>query len=99
VSNDNLRLAPGMYAQVQWPVRSARASLLVPPSSIVTTNELQFVIRVNKGVAEWVTVTRGPTAGDLVEIHGALQPGDLVVRRGTDELREGTPLKFHEVAR
>jgi membrane fusion protein (multidrug efflux system) len=99
VSNDNLRLAPGMYAQVQWPVRSARASLRVPPTSIVTTNERQFVIRVNKGVAEWVTVTRGPTAGDLVEIHGSLQPGDLIVRRGTDELREGMPLKFHEVAR
>lgn len=90
VSNTNLRLAPGMYAQVQWPVRGARASLLVPPASIVTTNERQFVIRMNNGVAEWVTVSRGAPAGDLIEVLGPLHPGDLIARRGTDELREGT---------
>lgn len=89
VSNAGMRLAPGMYAQVQWPVRSPRASLLVPPTSIVTTNERQFVIRVNDGLAEWVTVTRGAPAGDLVEVLGPLRAGDLIVRRGTDELREG----------
>ncbi len=90
VDNVNLRLAPGMYAQVQWPLRSPHAALLVPPASIVTTNERQFVIRVNEGVAEWVNVTRGEPAGELVEVLGALRAGDLVVRRGTDELREGT---------
>jgi hypothetical protein len=82
-----------MYAQVQWPVRTARAALLVPPASIVTTNERQFVIRINSGVAEWVNVTRGTPAGDLVEVHGPLQAGDLIVRRGTDELREGTHVR------
>jgi len=90
VSNTNLRLAPGMYAQVQWPVRGAHASLLVPPTSIVTTNERQFVVRMNNGVAEWVTVSRGTPAGDLVEVLGPLHAGDLIARRGTDELREGT---------
>ena len=97
-SNSNLRLAPGMYAQVQWPVRSTRAVFLVPPTSIVTTNERQFVIRVNKGSAEWVTVSRGAPAGDLVEVHGALRAGDLIVRRGTDELREGTRVQPRESA-
>jgi membrane fusion protein, multidrug efflux system len=89
VQNSNLRLAPGMYAQVQWLVRYPRTSLLVPPASVVTTNERQFVIRVEKGVAEWVTVTRGEAVGDLVEVFGALRPGETVVRRGTDELRPG----------
>lgn len=90
VPNPGLRLAPGMYAQTQWPVQNPRASILVPVTSIVTTNERQFVIRVNSGVAEWVTVTRGSTIDDLVEVLGALRAGDRVVRRGTDELREGT---------
>jgi len=90
VPNANLRLAPGMYAQVQWPVRNPRASLLVPPTSIVTTNERQFVIRITNGVAEWVNVTRGAPAGDLAEVLGSLRSGDVIVRRGTDELREGT---------
>ena len=53
-----------------------------------------FVIRGRNGVAEWVTVTRGVAVGDLVEVIGALKEGDLIVRRGSDELREGTPLKI-----
>jgi len=90
VPNPGLRLAPGMYAQAQWPVRNPRVSILVPVTSIVTTNERQFVIRVNNGVAEWVTVTPGAPIDSLVEVLGPLRPGDLVARRGTDELREGT---------
>ena len=33
------------------------------------------------------------TEGDLVEVIGNLQPGDKVVRRATDEMRDGTPLQ------
>jgi membrane fusion protein (multidrug efflux system) len=88
VSNADMRLAPGMYAQVQWPVRNPRTSLLVPPTSIVTTNERQFVIRMRDGIAEWIDVTRGAPAGNLIEVLGPLRPGDLIVLHGTDELRE-----------
>jgi hypothetical protein len=82
-----------MYAEVSWPVHKNRPSLLVPPSSIVTTTERTFVIRVRHGKAEWVNVARGATVGDLVEVFGSLNPGDEIVRRGTDEIREGTPIK------
>jgi membrane fusion protein, multidrug efflux system len=99
VANPNLRLASGMYADVQWPVRKARPALLVPPTSIATTTERAFVIRIKNDLAEWVTVSRGAAAGDLVEIHGALQDGDLIARRGTDELREGARVKVTLPAR
>ncbi len=90
VSNPGMRLAPGMYPEVLWPVRKQRPSLLVPPTSIVTTTERTFVIRVKDGAAEWVNVSRGAPSGDLVEVFGPLKAGDAVVRRGSDELREGT---------
>lgn len=93
VANGRWRLAPGMYPEVRWPVRKARASLLVPPASIVTTTERSFVIRVCDGRAEYVNVMRGAPAGDLVEVYGTLRPGDEIVRRGTDEIREGTALR------
>jgi membrane fusion protein, multidrug efflux system len=89
VRNPGLRLSAGMYPEVQWPVRRAQASLLVPPTAIVTTTERTFVIRVRNGVAEWVNVGRGARIGDLMEVFGALNDGDVVVRRGTDEIREG----------
>jgi membrane fusion protein, multidrug efflux system len=89
VKNADLRLGAGMYPEVQWPVRRPQPSLLVPPTTIVTTTERTFVIRVNNGVAQWVNVSRGARVGDLVEVFGALKDGDTIVRRGTDEIREG----------
>jgi hypothetical protein len=47
------------------------------------------VIRVNNGLAQWVNVGRGARVGDLIEVFGALKDGDTIVRRGTDEIREG----------
>jgi RND family efflux transporter MFP subunit len=89
VKNADLRLGAGMYPEVQWPVRRPQPSLLVPPTSIVTTTERTFVIRVDNGVARWVNVGRGARVGDLIEVFGALKDGDTIVRRGTDEIREG----------
>src|SRR6059036_486739 len=90
VRNADLRLGAGMYPEVQWPVRRPQPSLPVPPTSIATTTERTFVIRVNNGVAQWVNVSRGARVGDLVEVFGALKDGDTIVRRGTDEIREGS---------
>jgi RND family efflux transporter MFP subunit len=90
VSNPGLRLGPGMYPDVVWPVRSPRPALLVPPTSIVTTTEQTIVIRVTDGVVEWVRVTRGPAVGNLAQVYGDLKQGDTIVKRGTDELRAGT---------
>ena len=89
VRNADMRLGAGMYPEVQWPVRRPQPSLLVPPTAIVATTERTFVIRVRNGVAEWVNVARGARVGDLVEVFGALKDGDVIVRRGTDEIREG----------
>jgi hypothetical protein len=60
---------------------------------VVTTTERTFVVRNQNGRAQWVDVRKGAAEGDLVEVLGDLKSGDLVVRRATDELREGAPLK------
>ncbi len=92
VMNRDGSLAPGMYATVRWPVRRARPSLFVPKTSVVTTTERTFVIRNQAGHAEWVDVRKGAADGDLVEVMGNLNAGDKVVRRATDEIREGTTI-------
>jgi len=92
VANSDGSLSPGMYPTVKWPVRRNRPALLVPRTSIVTTTERTFVVRDRDGRAEWVDVKKGAAEGDLIEVIGNLKPGDQVVRRATDEIREGTPL-------
>ena len=46
VGNPRGELAPGMYPEVSWPVGASGQVLLVPPTSVVTTTERTFVIRV-----------------------------------------------------
>lgn len=92
LTNRDGALAPGMFPDVSWPIVRAGAGLLVPTTAVVTTTERTFVIRVAGGKAEWVTVRKGPAAGDQVEVQGALAVGDTIVKRGTDEIRNGETL-------
>ena len=93
VANGSGALAPGMFAEIQWPVRRAGSSLLVPRSAVAVTTERTFVVRVRNGVIEWVDIKRGATIDNLVEVIGDLKPGDEVAVRGTDELRVGAPAR------
>lgn len=90
VTNAKLTLAPGMFAEVRWPVSRAQTTLFVPATAVVRTSERQFVVRVRNGVAEWVDVRRGEMNGSVIEVFGDLREGDVVVRRGSDEIRPGT---------
>lgn len=93
VLNHDGSLSPGMYPSVKWPMRSSRALLLVPKTSVVTTTERTFVIRNRDGHADWVDVRKGIADGDRIEVLGNLKRGDLVVQRATDEIREGDALQ------
>jgi multidrug efflux pump subunit AcrA (membrane-fusion protein) len=93
VPNTSGLLAPGMYPQVHWPVRSTEAALVVPTTSVVRTTERLFVIRVNNRRAEWVNVRLGASEDGRVQIFGDLSAGDLVVRNGSDEIRDGAQVK------
>jgi RND family efflux transporter MFP subunit len=89
VPNREHRLAPGMFAQVEWMARRASASFLVPVTAVATTTERTFVVRITNGTTDWVTVKKGNTIAGAIEVFGDLHAGDLVAVRGTDELRQG----------
>ncbi len=85
-------LAPGMYPEVSWPVKSAPA-MVVPLTAVVTTTEKTFVIRLTDGKAEWVSVKKGTVSGDSIEVLGNLSVGNVIVKRGTDEIRDGAVIQ------
>jgi RND family efflux transporter MFP subunit len=89
VQNPNGRLGPGMYPEVQWLVHKARPSFFVPSASLVTTTEKMFVIRIVDNRAQYVTVSRGVVEAGQVEVFGNLASGDRIVKRATDEIRDG----------
>jgi RND family efflux transporter MFP subunit len=90
VDNSDGKLAPGMFAEVSWPIRRTSPSLFVPASAIVQATEKTYVDRVRDGVIEQVPVQRGATVKDRVEVFGALDAGDLIAKRGSEEMKNGT---------
>jgi len=93
VTNPDHRLAAGMFPEVRWPILGASPTLFVPVSSVVTTTEETFVLHVKNHIVDWVPVHKGTRSGSMIEVFGALQVGDFVVLRGTDEIRPGTVIE------
>jgi RND family efflux transporter MFP subunit len=92
VYNKDGSLAPGMYPTVDWPVSAGENLLFVPATSVVTTTERTFVIVSVDGRAHWIDVRKGPTLGENVSVRGQIAVGQEVVKRASDEIREGTPV-------
>lgn len=93
VMNADHRLAAGMFPEIRWPIRRSTPTIFVPTSAIVTTTENVFVLRVKDNLVQWVPVRKGSRSGSTIEVFGNLQSGDLVVFRGTDEMRPGTRIE------
>jgi RND family efflux transporter MFP subunit len=93
-ANKDGKVAPGMFAEVVWPVRRDTPSLFVPTSAVVQTTEKTYVDRVKNGTIEQVAVKRGVVLKDLVEVFGSgLAAGDQVMKRGSEELKDGTKVQ------
>jgi len=96
VQNLSGRLGPGMYPEVQWPVHKPRSSFFVPATSLVTTTESMFVIKIINNHAQYVAVSRGTAEAGKVEVFGKLAAGDRIVKRATDEIRDGAPVSIKQ---
>jgi RND family efflux transporter MFP subunit len=93
VYNKDGSLAPGMYPTTDWPVSAGENLLFVPSTSVVTTTERTFVITSVNGRAHWLDVRKGPAVGESVSVRGQIAANQEVVKRASDEIREGTPLR------
>jgi membrane fusion protein, multidrug efflux system len=90
VNDPRAELVPGTFSEVEWPIQRTYPTLLVPASAVASDLQRSFVIRVSQNRTEWVDVTTGVRAGNLIEVFGRLHEGDEVAARGTDQLRSGT---------
>ncbi|WP_353723204.1 efflux RND transporter periplasmic adaptor subunit [Dyadobacter sp. 676] len=92
VNNRSNELKAGMYAQVQLNTERTANTLFVPVTAVVNSSEQVFVIRDKAKKAEWVPVKRGIVVDTLVEVFGDLHDGDAVVKKASEEYRNGQDL-------
>ena len=93
VINEHKKLLPGMVAEVNLPLPSNDSSFVVPKTAVVNSTESVFVIRVVNDKAEWIHVKTGRDSEGLIEIYGKLNPGDLLLKAATDEIRNGSKVE------
>jgi len=93
VINNDKKLLPGMVAEVNLPLPSNDSTFIVPKSAVVNSTENVFVIRVANNQSERVDVRTGRESNGMIEIYGNLKEGDVLLRAGSDEIKNGTVLQ------
>lgn len=85
----------GSAVTVGLPSAQTRAVVAVPRDAVVLRREGDFVMRVDAaGKAERLPVRTGEELDGLVEITGAVAPGDRLVVRGAERLEAGQALRI-----
>ncbi|HEY2447041.1 MAG TPA: efflux RND transporter periplasmic adaptor subunit [Rhizomicrobium sp.] len=80
----------GDAAKVMVPSAAPRDVLAVPRDALVLREDNTYVFKVDrKGVAQRVAVETGSEEGALVEVRGAVSPGERVIVRGAERLEAG----------
>ena len=94
VENPKKVLLPGMYAEVNVPLKSHDSTFVIPKTALVQSTEKVFVVRVDaQHRAQWVDVQKGIQSKDVVEVYSKeLHLGDKLVKVATDEIRDGQPV-------
>ena len=83
-------LSAGSLLRVAIPTEHAREVVLVPRDALVLRKEGVYVFRINENlVAERISVETGISEIDSIEILGGINPNDLVVTRGGENLHPG----------
>lgn len=96
-------MQPGYTARIRFPLRTSEEACVIPEEA-VRPNERGFVAFVpeqrtsKSGQPEWFARARilelGYREPGWVEVKNGLRPGEMVVRRGSEALEDGTPIQF-----
>lgn len=90
--NPDHDLRPGMFVRVDLHLNERPGAIAVPEAALNYSLAGQSVFRVRGGKAEQVPVAIGAQVGEFVEITSGLVAGDVVVTDGRNRLRHGDPV-------
>lgn len=80
--NPELRLRPGMFAQITLDTDIFSDRLLVPHAAVQLRDDRPMLFVVRDDRAQWVYIRKGLENADWVEVLEGVQPGDEVVTSG-----------------
>lgn len=89
-----VELRPGSFAQVTVPVGSSAESAVIPQTAVRPSERGFLAYVVEKGVAKERELSLGlRTADGRVEVRSGVKPGEQLVVRGGEALRDGAKVR------
>lgn len=89
IPNQGNELRAGQFAKVTIQLMRSQPTLWVPAVSVVQSQAGVFVIKTENNITKRVAVQTGAVKDSLVEIFGNLQAGDTILKKGSEEIKEG----------
>lgn len=89
LNNENLRLLPGSFAEVEVSLDEIEDAILIPPIALVPGLQRQTVFVHRDGQVEERKVQPGIRTADAIQILEGLNPGDELITTGVLQLRAG----------
>lgn len=93
IENPEGVLKPGQFATVRILQPESEPATLVPNRAVRTEGGTSRVFVIKDGRAEERLVQLGQTEGDLVEVRGGLNPGELVATSNVEQLSDGAAVR------
>lgn len=96
VLNPSLALAPGMYAEVTFPLQNKSNALIVPEAAILQGDSPAVLVVNANGIVEKRSVQLGIAGANQQEILSGVAPGDRVVVAGQSALQPGSHVQAQQ---
>lgn len=94
IPNEDNRLYPNQFVNVQLHVDTMREVLTIPASAIQRNNTGYFVYTIVENKAKLSPITIDYSNDNLSVVSSGLEEGDMVITDGMDNLRDGTPIRY-----
>jgi len=92
IPNPDVKLRPGMFANVSLVLGQVDNALLIPEEAVVPQQDKTFVFRLDDKTARLTEVKLGARERGMVQALSGVQPQDVVVRAGHQKIRDGMPV-------
>jgi membrane fusion protein (multidrug efflux system) len=92
IPNPEVKLRPGMFANVSLVLGHVDNALLIPEEAVVPQQDKTFVFRVDGKTARLTEVKLGARERGMVQAVSGVQAQDVVVRAGHQKIRDGMPV-------
>lgn len=89
VDNSQYKLQGGEYAQVNLQLKRKTGSFWVPQSSVVKAPSGSFIMQLANQSLHRIPVKEGLQLDSLVEVFGNIQNDMLILRKASEEIKEG----------